>query len=405
LHKRSAKVEPLSTRPEIDLLLCGVQTCMNPSTTDRIRTLLREHIDWGYVLHTARRHRVMPLLYLRLNTICPNAVPKAVFSQLRNDFYANTGRNRFLTGELLKLLSLFNAHLIEALPYKGPALATSAYGNLALRQFDDLDLLIHKRDIQKAKDTMTSEGYQPQSHPDYALKFVRSDESIFVELHTEITWMKFPVKLDFDDLWGHRKQGKLAGTTVPMMSPEDLLPILCVHGAKHCWTRLAWICDVAFHLHRNPDMDWERTFEVAYGMPSERILFLGLLLAHELLGATLPKEVQQRIQSDPTAKSLAVQVYRRLFSNENDPPGKGKRFLFFSESDLFYLRGRERCRDKLTYLLHFCKVVPNKKDIALVRLPKPLFFLYSFLRPLRLVHTYGLRPLRRYLTQLLRPRR
>jgi len=53
--------------------------------------------------------------------------------------------NFFLTKELLELLTLFEAHCIPASPYKGPALAIMAYGNLALRQFSDLNILVHKR--------------------------------------------------------------------------------------------------------------------------------------------------------------------------------------------------------------------------------------------------------------------
>ena len=33
--------------------------------------------------------------------------------------------------------------------YKGPALATALYGNVALRTFGDLDLLIREKDIAR----------------------------------------------------------------------------------------------------------------------------------------------------------------------------------------------------------------------------------------------------------------
>jgi hypothetical protein len=404
VQRPSISALTIDTPPEVELLLCCARTLMDPESAEQAKVLLRKDIDWEHLIQTSHFHKMMPFLYSTLNAVYPEAVPKTVLTRFRENFHDNAQHNLSLTAELLKLLNVFEVHGIPALPYKGPALAASAYGSLLLRQFGDLDLLIHKRDAQRANDRMCAEGYHPQYHPDYASKFVRSDGGVLVELHTEITWMKFPVELDFDDLWAHRKQENLAGTTISTLSPEDLLPILCVHGAKHCWTRLAWSCDVAFHIHRNPSMDWERVFEMARRMSGERILSLGLLLAHEL-GATLPQEAQQRIESDSTAKSLAVQVYQRLLSEDNYDPRENKKFLFFRESDLFYLRVRERFRDKLTYLLHFCKVAPNEKDIDFVQLPNPLFFLYYLLRPFRLVETYGLRPLRRYLTQLLRPRR
>jgi hypothetical protein len=90
-------------------------------------------------------------LYQSLNTTCPEAVPKANLAQLRNYFHANAQRNLFLTQELLKLLTLFKTNGISAIPYKGPVLAVAVYGNLALRQFGDLDILVHKRDVLRAK--------------------------------------------------------------------------------------------------------------------------------------------------------------------------------------------------------------------------------------------------------------
>jgi len=46
------------------------------------------------------------------------------------------------TGELLKLLNLFAAHGIGVIPYKGPTFGSCRLGNLALREFTDLDILV-----------------------------------------------------------------------------------------------------------------------------------------------------------------------------------------------------------------------------------------------------------------------
>jgi hypothetical protein len=124
-----------------ELLLYCAQTPIDSEIAERIRTLLQQDIDWAYLIQTAAQHGVMPLLYQSLNTTCPEAVPKANLAQLRNYFHTNAQRNLFLTKELLKLLTLFETHSIPAIPFKGPVLAVSAYGNLSLRQISDLDIL------------------------------------------------------------------------------------------------------------------------------------------------------------------------------------------------------------------------------------------------------------------------
>src|SRR5207245_416710 len=137
---------------EAELLLCASRASMDSGRAERIRALVRQSIDWGYVLGIGRRHGVLPLLYWHLSKIWPDAVPKAILKQLRDQFQQNTLHNLFLTGELLKLLNLFQTHGIRAITYKGPTLAMGAYGNLALRQFNDLDLLVRKNDIPKARE-------------------------------------------------------------------------------------------------------------------------------------------------------------------------------------------------------------------------------------------------------------
>jgi hypothetical protein len=51
---------------------------------------------------------------------------------------------------------------------------------------------------------------------------------------------------------------------------EDLLLILCAHGAKHLWMALGWICDVAELLRVHRDMNWPDILEEARSRLSAR---------------------------------------------------------------------------------------------------------------------------------------
>ena len=150
------------TRPEVELLLCCARISSPSERAAQIRAVLRKEIDCTNLLRTARAHGVIPLLYWRLSKTCPEAVSTAVLDRLRGDFHANSLRNLSLTRELLKLLNLFEAQGITAIPYKGPAPAAFAYGNLALRQFADLDILIRKHDVPRAKEVFISAGYRSE---------------------------------------------------------------------------------------------------------------------------------------------------------------------------------------------------------------------------------------------------
>src|SRR5215469_4613412 len=117
-------------RPESELLLCCARTYVDLERAARIKALLQKDLDWNYLLRMGIRLGVMPLLYQSLNTTCPDGVPSTTLVQLRSEFLENALNNFLLTEELLKLLTLFEVHGIRAVPYKGPALAASVYGNI-----------------------------------------------------------------------------------------------------------------------------------------------------------------------------------------------------------------------------------------------------------------------------------
>lgn len=406
LSKPSTKTVATSTHPEVELLLCCARTCINTEGAERIRALLQDNIDWEYLLHTAHQHGVIPLLYSSLNTICPEAVPNTILDQLQSRFYDNTKRNLFLTRELLKLLDLFAAHDVAVISYKGPALAVMAYGDLALRQFSDLDIVVHERDVIKAQELLVSQGYQlpiqqsmVQERPylqserfresaecDGSYNIVRNDRQIMVELHWKLTQKAFPFPIALERLWEELKPLTIAGKTVLNFQPEDMLLILCMHGTKDAWKQLKWICDIAELIRTHQEMDWERVIEQAKALGSKRMLLLGLFLANVILDAALPEEILQKIQADASVKLLAAQIREQLFCSTDEQIETENKYLL-------HLRTRECLRDRVHVLLHVM-MTPSGEDWEFLPLPTYLYFLYYPLRPIRLIGKYGLSSLK-----------
>jgi hypothetical protein len=402
----------MGMRLETELLLCCTRTCMDDTSAEKIGTLLQEDLDWEYLIRTAIRHEVMPLLYRSLHSTYPKAVPKVILDRLRDHFRVNTERNLILTGTLLKLLRLFEAHGIPAMPYKGPVLAASVYGSLALRQFTDLDILVHREDVLKAKELLLSQQYQLTIHltsaqeatylqSKHAYAFVHYDDGVVVDLHWAFAWRHWSFPLHLEHLWQRSKPASLNGTTVRNFPPEDLLVILCLHGAKDGWRRLQIICDIAEAIYVYQAIDWGRVMEQARVLGSQRVLFLGLSLARDLLGTSLPEAVVHRIQADPVVQSLASKVCGWLFSEVDTLPGT------IDVPDFYLIRMRERLRDRVSYFLYYLRrflrpgmMIPNARDRALLPLPAWLAFLYYALRPIRLIGDHGQRLPKRLLRLL-----
>src|SRR5262249_42741914 len=143
---------------ELQLLLHCARSKLD---TRLIRAFVNEGINWDGLLKLARQHRVPPLLMRSLKSVCWDAVPSTAQLKLESFYRASVVRNLFLTGELLRLLDMFRKNDIAIAAFKGPVLAEVVYGDLSLRDFVDLDVLVHEADLCKAEHILTACGYPP----------------------------------------------------------------------------------------------------------------------------------------------------------------------------------------------------------------------------------------------------
>src|SRR5215203_4114119 len=290
-------------RAEHELLLCCARTTATPHVAARLRELAGRDLDWEYLFLIARRHAIVPLLYLQLERHASDLVPPEHLRSLKKHFQENSARNAVLSAELCRLIGLFADSGIDAIPYKGPVLGVFAYGNVALRRFVDLDVIVNKVDVLKARDILLAQGYTPSKslslsqqelllRTQHNMQFSRDNHRLIVELHWEVASHLFASSVSGDELWRNLITIDINGAQLKSLAAEDLLFSLCVHGSRHLWERLGWICDVAELISRH-SLNWPALLERAANADSERMFLLGLSLAEKLLDARLPDEVKR----------------------------------------------------------------------------------------------------------------
>ena len=383
---------PSHTRPEIDVLLWCARRRLKVGADEELQRSIRKMEDWDYLLRTAGRHALTPFLYWQLNALCGEHVPPAFMERLRDQFHRNAAVNLLLTEELRSILRFFEENGIGAVPYKGPALALLLYGDTAFRQFDDLDILVRRDEIAQANALLLSIGFQTPYSRSCAREaaylesqrqqlFAHPDRRVCVELHWGFAQKFLAASLDSGYFWDRLARGSLEGLETIALAPEDLLLVLCVHGCKHLWERLAWLCDVAELIASHPRMDWEKLLAESSALGVRRMLLLGLFLASELLEEPLPPVIGREVLADASMKSLARRVLGNLFQDEASPSGP-------SRSLLFHYRVRERRLDGARYCYHIT-VPPTPAEWTAVRLPDSFSFLYYAVRPLRLLKKHA----------------
>ena len=345
------------------------------------------------MLAFGRQHGLLPLLHKHLDQTLPGLLPDAVREELRSEASERVRRNLLLAGELGQLLESFDSHRILALPFKGPTLALSVYGDLSLRPFGDLDILVRSSDVPRSETLLRDRGYAPQLalSPSqeafhrrwyYERGFVHSQHGFRVEIQWNVIPKYFAAPLP-DDLWTSMRPLQLGNWKVNVMSAEHLLLLLCVHGTKHFWSELRWLVDVAELVRSSEPFDWDRVVTRARQHGCLRILLLGLALARDILEAALPNGIDAEIAKDRAIPGLIQLVRNRLFGGD-DPPT-------LRETVTFHLRSRERPVDRIRYCLRLA-MTPSIGDFTAIRLPAPLFALYYVIRPARLLTKYGRTP-------------
>lgn len=346
---------------------------------------LSQVADWERFKSLAVQHGVFPSLYRRLAALSPAAAPPNVLAAWGRDYRIHARRNLRLTGELLRVLNLFASQGVTAIPLKGPLLAQTAYGDPALRQFIDLDILVRPRDLGPARELLLAAGYRyehrytrkqelAQLRRSYDLSFLHPERAK-IELHWRLLDHQGG-ELKAEAAFTRRVEVSLVGKTVASLHPQDQLLFVCVHAGYHRYENLGQVLDVA-RLLTAYVWDWGGLLQAAKRAGLRRWLLLGWSLAHGLLGARLPEEFRAAAQRDRVVQNLHEQVTNRL----RHGPGKGSGMV---ARNLWHLKARERLRDKLAYAWSRLGV-PNEDDWQWVQVPDSHHWLYYGLRPARLL--------------------
>jgi hypothetical protein len=268
-------------------------------------------LDASVVLETVRRNAIGPLVHASLP---PTATLPA---GLREELAAIAGRTRLenlaRTRELLRIVDVLESAGIPALPYKGPVLAQLAYGDVGLRRFGDLDVLVARRDVPAAIRAMGELGYrslQPISERKLRALIRSGHDWALVDEHgnaVEVQWSvasrAHAVPRGVEALIARARTVSIGGREVRSLDPTDQVLVLALHGGIHLWVRLSWVCDMAQGLAVE-GVDPDRALRLARSVRARRALLLGVALVDRILGSRPIASLADRAADDPAVQAL-----------------------------------------------------------------------------------------------------
>ena len=377
--------------PEFELLCLAVR----PNRDDRrIREALHQRIDYARLLALVEGHRVRPALIESFSGLSWEDFPQDFQSSLDEFSQHHLVRTLTVSSELQCVARLFSSGGVQFATFKGPTLALSLYGNLAAREFNDIDIIVPDRQMALAESLLISAGYfNGQGNRAFRQAFLRQQRQYAfsrdgaasdIDLHWDFSADPLPFPLDASRIWPNLVSVDLGGHRIPILADEDLALLLAGHGTKEEWRSLGWVCDFATLVERRPEIDWSRVYARACRQGSGISVLLAWAMVKELLEIPVPLALAASIGRSRQVGRLAARLIERL------------RTTFPDQVERLPLEDRALCDRSFDRLRAGLKVAltPTAGDYDALPLPPALWPLYKVTRPVRLAAGLVVRALR-----------
>lgn len=362
-------------------LLCRM---VGPSPgLEQLRRALHKGIDFPQLLQVASDHSVRPQLIGTLAALSWESVPPSVRTDLEAFRRLHVGFCLAAADQLARLVAALAARGIRVAAFKGATLAAALYGDLAAREYNDIDLIVPPSQLDEAEDVVLSFGYRG-AQGDRRFRraflsyqgqymFVRAGQPA-VDLHWAFTGSHLPFPLAAEEIWRSLDVVRIGPHDVPAVVGADLPLLLAGHGTKEAWQSLGWICDFALVVERRRDLDWLALHTRARHRGCGDSLLLACAMADRLLGVAMPAALTRAVAASWRVGRLAEALVGDLRKGVPAPAKK---------RDLADLDLCDRAIDRLGVALRVA-LTPTAGDHAALPLPPLLWPAYRLIRPFRL---------------------
>lgn len=360
--------------PELTALLRAIR----PPVGEQTPPSLPADLDWPLLRRLAVTYEVFPLVNHYLKTMDPqqSLLSPQEQGQWRKQAQVYAMQSLVVARQLLSIGALLNKHDIKIIPFKGPVLARQAYGDVALRQFTDLDFFVSPRDYLQVYHILEEAGFKPpdrrmETMVGYWGKLGRDllvrNARIVLDVHPRL--IQGPRLFSIPpEMWDRSVPIELLDRTIKCLSPEDNLIALALHGARNNWTSLKSLTDMA-HLITSRQQ-WDRAYiaRMCSHFGGRRILDTALGIIGKIFEIPIPLEISSQPVFGASFNALAA-------DNKDDDDHAAILSVMWRSLDTY--------SQKIRYLCYFL-FTPTPEDVRLLKIPPSLGFVYRLTRPLRL---------------------
>jgi hypothetical protein len=381
--------------PEFQLLAACSWLAPAPLSSfqaDQIQQAAARVMNWQAFLEMVSRHRVAAPVATNLRRHAPGVVPAEWRLALAKQEVRACEGALMHAGELARLGRVLSKNDIAVLPLKGALLSLRLFGDIGMRGVRDIDLLVQPVDLWRTDELLRDAGYA-RTYPDFALTppmrdaalrvahhftYAQNTTGLLVELHWRLNHWTANL---MTQLWEQCGQREWMGTQWKDLTTEQLLALLCDHGARHKWSSIKWLADVAGLIARTPEEAWQAVLTTANQYDVERSLAQAALLSGWIFSIPLPTPLSELIARETATSRLAAMASRSMLSANPYLIHSKNPFIRLPQLSLEFFLYNNRLRKRTSTVSEMNQLAVCLEDFRGAPIPDNLFFLYYLRRP------------------------
>lgn len=312
---------------ESQVLLSCLAT--NRTAQQILSEVTNPQLSWEKLFDVACQLGVGPLLYARLGELgVRGKIPVDIAQRSKEECFSSQARNMKVYSELRTVLAALTKEGLSVVVLKGAALAELVYRHIGLRTMADVDVLVERKDLDKAGTILERLGFVPnesyrdkqwyREHHHHMVPYVSSDGSMTIEVHWHIIERTALLDMPVDYLWAHVQPVRIASVPCLTLSAEHMLLHVAIHisGSNRFLGQLRGLYDVAELLRRfGHEMKWEELLRVTALADAHKHLYVVLCLVRDTLGASVPVEVLRQLRKEFSLLPLEERLVRHIGLN------------------------------------------------------------------------------------------
>jgi|GEM_PF-613880 len=311
--------EKLLLTPEEKLILLTADIQPEVAVLNQMDDLIPHVSHWETFAKMAIDRAAAPLFVEKLPQLNhAGQIPETVLYKLKQASLQTLSRNMLLTEHFRRIILTLSDAGIPVIALKGSMLSDWLYGNINLRQFSDLDLLVPPEKGQEAVSCLKRIGYQ--SNYPVLSNFISTTDMVHfqpmvkngvsVEIHICLHSKAEDYHVNLPEMWRQAVKLQLHGVDVMGLCPEDLLLHLCIHLDKHFSIgQFQFTCmyDLVNMLnHKRDVLNWDLLEQKCILAKAESATYKYLLLTQKYMNGKLPNFVTEKYGRMLTAKDERI---------------------------------------------------------------------------------------------------